>query len=56
VPEQLVCAVNQMDLQGAAPKQPYRSNASMINRHNDSRAVDPVLGSWSGCWSINRVT
>ena len=27
VPEQLVCAVNQMDFQGAAPAQPYRRAA-----------------------------
>ncbi len=31
VPEQLVCAVNQMDVQGAAPRQPYRIGAGSIN-------------------------
>ena len=39
VAEQFVCAVDQMDIQGAAPKQPYRSrgcgiNPSVIKREN----------------------
>ena len=37
VPEQLVCAVDQIDVQGATPTQPYRTGTGSINFLNGSR-------------------
>jgi hypothetical protein len=39
VPEQLVCAVDQMDFQSATPLPPYRSGRNSINSKVDSMSL-----------------
>jgi hypothetical protein len=41
VPEQLVCAVHEIDFQGAAPTQAYRTVIVYINQRTQPGATDP---------------